>query len=145
MSAQPVSIERQAQPNIAETRSPAGSRLLFIDNIRVMLTIQVVLFHLMIIYSGAGSWLYSEGREDFVTGALGAWFCAASQAYFMGLFLLISAYFVPGSYDRKGAGRFLKDRLVRLGIPLAVYSWVINPLFIYAFSFQDIRMPFWRF
>ena len=47
----------------------------------------------------------------------------------MGLFLLISAYFVPGSYDRKGAGRFLKDRLVRLGIPLALYSWVVNPVF----------------
>ena len=37
--------------------------------------------------------------------ALGGWFCAVNQAYFMGLFLLISAYFVPGSYDRKGAGR----------------------------------------
>ncbi len=44
MSVQPVSIESKAQPNIAETRSPAGSRLLFIDNMRVMLTIQVALF-----------------------------------------------------------------------------------------------------
>src|SRR5512136_1757378 len=147
MSTQSVSIERtQAQPVTAGARASAGSRLLFIDNMRVMLTIQVALFHLMIIYSRAGSWLYTEGREDFVTGALGVWFCAASQAYFMGLFLLISAYFVPGSYDRKGAGRFLKDRLVRLGIPLAVYSWVINPLFIYALAYRDgMRMPFWRF
>ena len=62
-----------------------------------MLTIQVMLFHLLIIYAGTGSWLYTEGRQDFVTGALGAWFIAVSQAYFMGLFLLISAYFVPGS------------------------------------------------
>jgi len=45
----------------------------------------------------------------------------------MGLFLLISAYFVPGSFDRKGASRFLKDRLIRLGIPMAVYSWVLSP------------------
>ncbi len=65
----------------------------------------------------------------------------------MGLFLLISAYFVPGSYDRKGAGRFLKDRLIRLGIPLAVFSWVLHPLFVYGglvLAF-DLRMSFWRF
>ena len=46
----------------------------------------------------------------------------------MGFFLLIAAYFVPGSYDRKGARPFLKDRLIRLGIPLLVYSWIISPL-----------------
>jgi surface polysaccharide O-acyltransferase-like enzyme len=82
----------------------------------------------MIIYTGAGSFLYTEGRQDTITAVLGTWFCAANQAYFMGFFLLISAYFVPGSYDRKGAGQFLKDRLIRLGIPLLVYSWIISPL-----------------
>jgi peptidoglycan/LPS O-acetylase OafA/YrhL len=54
---------------------------------------------------------------------------------------------VPGSYDRKGAGRFLKDRLIRLGIPLAVFSWVINPLFLYGGQAiaEDVRMPLWRY
>jgi len=91
------------------------------------LTILVLLHHLMIIYAGTGNWFYTEGMQDAskamqsdVTEALGGWFCAVNQAYFMGLFLLISAYFVPGSYDRKGTGRFLKDRLIRLGIPLAL-------------------------
>jgi len=113
----------------------------------VMLTVQVVLFHLMIIYSGAGSWLYREGREDFVTGALGVWFCAVSQAYFMGLFLLISAYFVPGSYDRKGAGRFLKDRLIRLGIPMAFYSWILSPMLVYlVLRVRDgLSLPWWHY
>ncbi len=122
-------------------------RLLFIDNIRVLLTIVVVLFHLMITYAGTGSWYYTEGREDFVTGAIGAWFLAVNQAYFMGLFLLISAYFVPGSYDRKGPGRFSKDRLIRLGIPLALYSWIIRPLLAYLdpVRFPVSRPPFWSF
>jgi surface polysaccharide O-acyltransferase-like enzyme len=106
----------------------AAGRLPFIDNIRVFLTIMVIVFHLMIIYAGSGSFLYTEGRQDTLTAVLGAWFCAANQAYFMGFFLLISAYFVPGSYDRKGAWHFLKDRLIRLGIPLLVYSWIISPL-----------------
>jgi surface polysaccharide O-acyltransferase-like enzyme len=111
----------------------------------VFLTILVILHHLMITYAGTGSWTYNENRQDLVTSALGGWFCATNQSYFMGLFLLISAYFVPGSYDRKGAGRFLKDRLIRLGIPLALYSWVINPLFVWAFSYRDTGLSFWRY
>jgi glucan biosynthesis protein C len=130
---------------IEAVQSKTATRLLFVDNIRVFLTILVVLHHLMITYAGSGNWMYKEGSPDLITSALGGWFCAIDQAYFMGLFLLIGAYFVPGSYDRKGAGRFFKDRLIRLGIPLAVYCWIINPLFWYAFFYQDIRMPFWSF
>ena len=129
-----VPIETAARGNrtvaaVAEVQSRASGRLHFVDNIRVLLTILVVVHHLMIVYAGSGSWgLYEEGRQDTITNVIGTWFCAVNQAYFMGLFLLISAYFVPGSYDRKGAGRFLKDRLIRLGIPLVVYSWLIDPL-----------------
>lgn len=148
MSTQSFSVERtEAQPMAAETRPSAGSRLLFIDNMRVMLTIQVVLFHLMIIYAGTGSWMYTEGREDFVTGALGAWFIAVSQAYFMGLFLLISAYFVPGSFDRKGASHFLQDRLIRLGIPMAIYSWILSPVLVYLVRrvIEGLSLPWWHY
>jgi glucan biosynthesis protein C len=131
----------------AAVQSQAAGRLFFIDNIRVLLTVQVLLFHLVIIYAGTGSWFYEEGREDFITGALGAWFVTVSQAYFMGLFLLVSAYFVPGAYDRKGPDRFLKDRLVRLGIPLAVYSWILRPPLVYLYlrSVQGLRLPWWRY
>jgi glucan biosynthesis protein C len=117
-----------ATRTVAAVQTRAATRMLFIDNLRVFLTILVILHHLMIIYTGAGSFLYTEGRQDTISAVLGTWFCAANQAYFMGFFLLIAAYFVPGSYDRKGAGQFLKDRLIRLGIPLIVYSWIISPL-----------------
>ncbi|PWB62604.1 MAG: hypothetical protein C3F14_09685 [Deltaproteobacteria bacterium] len=117
MSAQAASIEKKAQANVAEARASAGARLFFVDNIRIFLTILVILHHLMVIYAGTGDFPYKEGREDEIVNALGGWFCAVNQSYFMGLFLLVSAYFVPGSYDRKGAGRFVKDRLIRLGIP----------------------------
>jgi len=65
----------------------------------------------------------------------------------MGLFLLISACFVPGVYDCKGAARFWKDRLVRLGIPLLIYSWLVNPLFMYWFLnvTEGLRMSVWDF
>src|SRR5512143_3371646 len=140
-------ITPRSIPTVAEARPRAARRLLFIDNMRVFVTVLVILFHLMITYAGTGSWYYTEGREDFITGAMGAWFLTVTQAYFMGLFLLISAYFVPGSYDRKGGHRFLRDRLIRLGIPLALYSWLIRPVLAYLdpIRFPAARLPFWTF
>jgi glucan biosynthesis protein C len=148
-----ASVETIAQrdgrpmPATADVQASSTSRLLFVDNIRVLLTALVVLFHLMITYAGTGDWYYTEGREDTITGVLGAWFLAVTQAFFMGLFLLISAYFVPGSYDRKGARRFLRDRLIRLGVPLALYGWIIRPLLFYLDPVRSAvpRPPLWSF
>ena len=137
----------RAAATTATVQAKAAGRLLFIDNIRVFLTILVILHHLMIIYAGSGSFLYSEGRQDTLTAVLGTWFCAANQAYFMGFFLLIAAYFVPSSYDRKGAGHFLKDRLIRLGIPLVIYSWIISPLTWVVINYvtQGQVLPWWQY
>ena len=128
-------------------QAKATTRMLFIDNIRIYLTVLVILHHLMITYAGTGSWIYFEDRADLATEVLGSIFTTINQTYFMGLFLLISAYFVPGSYERKGAGRFLKDRLMRLGIPLAIYSWIIHPLLIFGYlrTVEGVTMSFWQF
>ncbi len=127
------SVALEPSRSQVEIKAPAKAigRLLYIDNIRIFLTMLVIAHHLMVIYAGSGSWIYHEGRQDDITAALGGWFVSVNQAYFMGLFLFISAYFVPGAYDRKGPKKFLVDRLVRLGIPLAFYSWLLRPLLIY--------------
>ncbi|HNS50233.1 MAG TPA: acyltransferase family protein [Anaerolineae bacterium] len=137
-----MGVRSQGTSPAPATAKPAG-RLLYVDNIRIFLTILVILHHLMVIYAGSGGWIYLEGREDRFTRLIGSWFCGSNQAYFMGLFLLVSAYFVPGSYDRKGPGKFLVDRLVRLGIPLAFYSWVLRPLLIYLGLRDELGVSFW--
>lgn len=128
-----------------EIKAPAKAigRLLYVDNIRVFLTMLVIAHHLMVIYAGSGGWIYHEGRQDEITAALGGWFCSVNQAYFMGLFLFISAYFVPGAYDRKGPKKFLVDRLIRLGIPLAAYSWLLRPLVIYVWLEPSAPLGQW--
>jgi glucan biosynthesis protein C len=133
-----------ATPSAAIASAGAPRRLIYVDNIRIFLTILVILHHLMVMYAGSGGWIYHEGRQDEFTAAFGGWFCGANQAYFMGLFLFVSAYFVPGSYDRKGPAKFLVDRLVRLGIPLAFYSWVLRPLLIYLGMRAELGTSFFR-
>ncbi len=112
----------------APAKALAGSRLFFVDNLRVFLTILVLLFHLAITYGAEGSWFYRERPTTELAGILLTVFIILNQFYFMGLFFLVSGYFVPAAFDRKGGARFFKDRLIRLGIPLVVYGLLVSPI-----------------
>ena len=107
------------------------ARLFFIDNLRILLITLVAMIHLSISYGGAGSWYYKEGQADTLSSVILSWHNGVVQAFSMGLFFLIAGYFTPGSYDRKGQKWFLKDRLLRLGIPMFCYDFVIGPLIAY--------------
>lgn len=107
------------------------TRLLFIDNLRILLITLVITLHLSVTYGGEGSWYYKEGQADILTSVVLTFHNAVSQSFFMGFLFMISGYFTPGSYDRKGPWRFLVDRLLRLGIPMLCYDFVINPLLAY--------------
>ena len=106
------------------------ARLYFIDNLRILLITLVAMLHLSITYGGAGGWYYRNVPEGTMSIPL-TWHNASVQAFSMGLFFLISGYFTPRSYDRKGPRRFFKDRLLRLGIPILCYDFVIGPLMAY--------------
>jgi glucan biosynthesis protein C len=106
-------------------------RLYFIDNLRILLITLVMMLHLSISYGGEGSWYYKEGRADILSTILLSWHNGTVQAFSMGMFFLIAGYFIVSSYDRKGLGQFLKDRLLRLGIPMLCFDLVIGPLMAY--------------
>ncbi|MBO9597923.1 MAG: acyltransferase [Cohnella sp.] len=114
-------------------------RLDYLDNLRTALTVLVLVFHTSIAYGGAGSWILEDvdKSELNATIILFTIFTAVCQAFFMGLFFFLTAYFIPASYDRKGAAKFLKDRLVRLGIPLAVYYFLIGPMTNWFAHYRD--------
>lgn len=106
-------------------------RLFFIDNIRWLMIVFVVLMHLNVTYSNMGLWYYKEpANMDALSGVLFAIYGCFTQAYFMGILFFIAGYFIPGSYDRKGARRFVQDRLKRLGIPTLFYMLLIHPITI---------------
>ena len=103
----------------------------YIDNIRVFLTILVILHHTAITYGAPGGWYYKEPVEGLVPGLLLTVFVATNQAFFMGLFFFLSSYFIPASLARKGSFAFLIERVKRLGIPIILYCLIISPVTIY--------------
>lgn len=106
-------------------------RLYFIDNLRWLMIIFVVLMHVNVTYSMLGGWYYIEkAKLDMFEQIYFGMYGTFTQAYFMGFLFFIAGYFVPSSYDRKGSGQFVKERLIRLGIPTLLYMLVIHPLTI---------------
>ncbi|MFC1490655.1 acyltransferase family protein [Candidatus Latescibacterota bacterium] len=126
------------------------NRLNYIDNIRTFLISAIILLHLAITYGAPGGWYYHEVSNDdidIISKILYGLFNATIQAFSLGLFFMISGYFTAASYERKGARKFIKDRFLRLGIPLLFYVVIINPPLIYIINKfargQDIS--FWTF
>lgn len=109
----------------------AQSRLLFVDNLRTLMIVKVILVHLAITYGGAGGWYYYERPVDTLSFAVLTFHNAVNQSFFMGLLFLLSAYLSVGSYDRKGPRAFLRDRFLRLGIPLLIFEFIIHPFQLY--------------
>jgi peptidoglycan/LPS O-acetylase OafA/YrhL len=100
-----------------------------IDALRAAVTLLVVFHHTAITYGAIGGWYYKEIEPSASpSGLLLILFCTINQAWFMGLFFLLAGYFTPPAYDRHGARGFVRERLIRLGIPLLVYFLLLHPL-----------------
>lgn len=115
-----------------------GNRLYYLDHLRVFLTVLVLLHHTAITYGADGSWVFKdvESTELTISTVVLTLFTAINQSFFMGLFFFLSGYFTPASFDRKGVSVFFKDRLIRLGIPLIVYIFIIGPFIQYIVNFR---------
>lgn len=104
------------------------SRTDFLDRIRVLLTALVILHHTAIMYGADGGWYLRYKADGIASSLLLTLFCSVNQAFFMGMFFLLAGYFSTRSFESKGARQFLTDRLLRLGVPVLVFGFVLGPL-----------------
>jgi glucan biosynthesis protein C len=126
--------------------SQSAGRLLYIDNLRWIMIMLVLSMHAAVTYSHLGSWYFMEDRpvslpETFIFGTYQAWL----QSFFMGFLFFIAGYFVPKAYDTKGVSKFLKDRAYRLGLPLLMFVFIIQPVSVYCIFLFDKQAPWSSF
>jgi len=130
--------------NVAPAAPALKPRMAYVDNIRWTVIAMVVLVHACVTYSGLGSWFYKEpGALDIGSRLVFALYETFSQAFFMGILFFVAAVFAPGSYDRKGFGRFVGERLFRLGIPALAFMLVLDPVTSLARDIGTGRFTSW--
>ena len=102
-------------------------RLCYLDNLKVCLTVLVIMHHAGQAYGNGGDWAYTPSNpSEFMPWI---WhFFSTNAAFFMGLYFFISGYFVPRSFDKQGTKQFVHKKLLRLGVPLLFMGGIISIL-----------------
>ncbi|MCK1744968.1 acyltransferase [Bradyrhizobium sp. 139] len=117
----------------------AKARNLSLDRTRTFLTLVVLLHHAVIPYTYFGhtdpaSWI---GFDVVVL---------ATDSFFMAMFFFLSGLFTWPGIARKATSVFLRDRLLRLGLPFAIAAFTVIPLAYYAIALrQDPELSFAAF
>src|SRR5580704_250144 len=147
----------QAKSAAAVATGP--ERNLAIGYLRAFITVLVLAHHSVIAYiaglpKGGASFtqpplLWSAFPiQDKHNGTLFSLLTGFNETFFMSLMFFISGLFVWDSLKRKGAGGFVRDRLLRLGLPFAVAASVLAPLAYYPAYLQTGANPdigaYWR-
>ncbi|NKX44650.1 acyltransferase family protein [Roseicyclus persicicus] len=119
-----ATVPFHAAPGRPAALSPPA-RAVWIDRLRACLTGLVIVHHAAITYGASGSWFFKATDETNI----GLTFLAAvNQAFFMGLFFLLSGALAVPSLDRKGPATFFADRALRLGLPALLFGFLLGPL-----------------
>ena len=117
---------------------PVPARDAALDLTRASLTLLVIAHHAVLAYHRYAPPPAAFTRADMSWGAFPVVDAARApgldgltlwnDSFFMAMMFLLSGLFVAPSLARKGAGRFLRDRAVRLGLPFLVSAAVLAPL-----------------
>src|SRR5262249_16331140 len=110
--------------------------------LRAFVTVLVVAHHAVLAYNpyappptdafdAPARWWRAFPIVDGARSTPLALFGAFNDVFFMSLMFFLSGLFVWRSLARKGTAAFLRDRLLRLGVPFAVAAAVVAPLAYY--------------
>jgi glucans biosynthesis protein C len=125
----PAVIEMEGQ-RTREAPAAGSERQHWADNLRVLVIAAVVVFHAGTAYFGGTSWYFMQR----VTSA--AWSAVVLPAevvavFALGPLFLVAGWFSARSLAHRGPAAFARARLLRLGIPLIVFVFLINGLASY--------------
>lgn len=98
------------------------------DNLRIAVIAGVVVTHVAITYVLDIDWYYEERTSNPTTEAIVAAVILPAALFAMAALFLVSGLLSQRSLARRRAWPFIRGRLVRLGIPLAAFTFLIGPL-----------------
>jgi len=130
--------------SVALSHVSATKRIPAFDHLRAFVIFLVVLHHAAMGYCTGGQAAhggdYTKATAPVVDPAQWDGFnlmVMANDSFFMPLMFLLAGLFVRPGLARKGLGRYLADRALRLGVPLLVGTVTVVPLSYYVSYLQS--------
>lgn len=132
------------------TASTQNQRFWYLDTLRFLLIAVVIVHHAAIGYGAKwhhSFFVDSVGNSDGGSSLYDIIFLMSDTFMIPGLFFLAGLFAIP-SLKRRGVGSFIKERFLRLGIPLVLGVIFISPIQLYSkhltvSPFPSGYMDFW--
>ena len=124
-----IVVTSPAAPGI-KARSVSGARNLAFDRARSFIIMLVLIHHSVIPYT-----YYGHTDRQWFLGFDGI--VTFNDTFIMAAMFLLSGLFVWPSLQRKGVNDFLRGRLLRLGLPLAIGVIILMPIAYYAIELRN--------
>ncbi len=105
-----------------------AARLVYLDNLKLALTVGVIVAHAAMTYGAVGTWVYEEPSLSGVAEGVLSAFVSLAALFGLGLFFLLAGMLTPAPLLRRGRRSFFASRLWRLGTPLVAYALVVWPV-----------------
>ena len=102
----------------------SSQRLLFLDNLRYLIVLFVMLFHVSAGYSGWPEYYHETQAGGFFAIMHGI----ITSIRRMPLLFFIAGYFAMPSLVGRGGVSFCKHKVIRLGVPWVLCIFLVGPL-----------------
>ncbi len=115
----------------------ASTRVAFLDNIRYLMIVFVVVYHSVAAYATVAPWWAVHDTSFFAADIIRE----LLDVFMMPVLFFIAGYFALPSLEKRGVGEFIKDKGKRLLVPWILAVIVFMPLLLYDRPDQPIK-PF---
>jgi surface polysaccharide O-acyltransferase-like enzyme len=116
-------------------RDQLTRRLVPIDNLKAVLVAWVIAGHAFLGYAAMGGWPYDEVAETTLPRTLELLLeivIGPTALFVIGTFFFLSGLLAPHSLAQHGPAGFVRQRLLRLGLPWLLFTLLIWPLVMWA-------------
>ncbi|MFF7892683.1 acyltransferase family protein [Streptomyces sp. NPDC007907] len=107
-----------------ESQAASPGRRPELDAIRMLVVIGLIFFHSALVFATEGDFYVTNSETTEVVTVIAGF----GVVWAMPLLFQISGLGARHSLQRRGEGRFVTERLLRLGVPLLVATVLLNPL-----------------
>lgn len=116
-----------AQTTFAASTNADNSRLDYLDATRAFALVLGIVFHASLSFMPV---FMGWAVQDISTSPLVTMFMTVSHSFRMEAFFLLAGFFSHLTFHRKGAGEFVRSRVLRVVVPFVVGWFILRPLVV---------------
>jgi hypothetical protein len=112
------------------------NRVFFLDNLRTIIIVFVVVYHAGGVYESTGAWASFWIVDDPATNDLSGLLGLVLDIFLMATMFFISGYFAPASLSDRTGWMFIKGKFRRLALPWIIAVLILVPLYKVIFLYS---------